>query len=75
MLIYDTVNGTDRASFNAYLAAQYANGTPVTVWYVLANPVTEQVTLPTLTPAKGSNTLSIGTTLPPSEVSITGGIK
>ncbi len=26
--------------FKSYLAAQYANGTPVTVWYVLATPVT-----------------------------------
>ena len=62
-------------AFKAYLAAQYAAGTPVTVWYVLANPTTETVTVPTLTPTKGSNTLSIGTTLAPSEVSITGGIK
>ena len=61
--------------FKTYLAQQYAAGTPVTVWYVLANPVTETVTVPTLTPAKGSNTLSIGTTLQPSSVSITGGIK
>ena len=61
--------------FNSYLAAQYAAGTPVTVWYVLTTATTETVTVPTLTPAKGSNTLSIGTTLQPSEVSITGGIK
>lgn len=29
------------ADFKAYLAAQYAAGTPVTVWYVLANEQTE----------------------------------
>lgn len=29
-----------------YLAAQYANGTPVTVWYVLATPITEVITVP-----------------------------
>ena len=61
--------------FKAYLAAQYDASTAVTIWYVLANPVTETVTVPTLTPTKGSNTLSIGTTLQPSSVSITGGIK
>lgn len=30
----------DVASWKAYLAQQYANGTPVTVWYVLATPTT-----------------------------------
>lgn len=75
MLIYDTVNGTDRESFNAYLAEQYAAGTPVCVWYVLETAQTETFTAPTITPAKGANTLTVGTTLQPSEVSITGGIK
>lgn len=31
---------TSAADFKAYLAQQYANGTPVTVWYVLAEPET-----------------------------------
>ena len=61
--------------FKAFLATQYANGTPVTVWYVLANPVTETVTAPTITTAKGANTLTVDTTLQPSGVSITGNIK
>ena len=65
----------DTAGFKAYLAQQYQNGTPVTVWYVLATEQTETVTAPTITPAKGANTLTVGTTLPPSEVSITGHIK
>ena len=63
------------SGFKAWLASEYAAGKPVTVWYVLATPTTETVTVPTLTPTKGSNTLSIGTTLQPSSVSITGGIK
>ena len=63
------------AAWQSYLTEQYANGTPVCVWYVLATAQTETVTVPTLTPAKGSNTLSIGTELPPSSVSVTGGIK
>ena len=62
-------------ALQSWLAAQYANGTPVCVWYVLASPVTETVTCPTITPASGSNTLSVGTTLAPSGVSITGKIK
>ena len=69
-----SIAGTVNA-FKQWLADEYSNGTPVTVWYVLANPVTEQTTVPTLTPTKGSNTLTVGTTLQPSEVSITGGIR
>ena len=69
----DTYSTAD--DFKTYLAQQYANGTPVTVWYVLATEQTETVTVPTLTPQKGSNTLTVGTTLQPSEVSITGHIK
>ena len=68
-------SGNTADGLKEYLAAQYAAGTPVTIWYVLYTPTTETVTVPTLTPAKGSNTLSVGTTLQPSEVSITGGIK
>lgn len=80
------INGTYRAitirdmryndanDFKTWLAQQYSNGTPVCVWYVLATPTTESVTAPTITPASGSNTLSVGTTLAPSGVSITGHI-
>ena len=63
------------SDLKTYLQQQYAAGTPVTVWYVLATAQTETVTVPTLTPTKGSNTLTVGTTLAPSSVSITGGIK
>lgn len=34
------------ADFKSYLAAQYANSTPVTIWYVLANPTTGIVNEP-----------------------------
>lgn len=69
---FSSPNATD---FKSYIATQYSAGTPVTVWYVLAEPTTEQVTAPTLTPATGNNTLAIGTTLQPSSVSITGHVK
>ena len=64
-----------QSAWTEYLAAQYAAGTPVTVWYVLATPITSTITVPTLTTAKGSNTLTVDTTLQPSQVSITGNIK
>ena len=42
--IFDTKTST--ADFKAYLAAQYAAGTPVTIWYVLATPTTGIVNEP-----------------------------
>jgi hypothetical protein len=81
---------TSLTNFKSYLAAQYTAGTPVTVWYVLANEQTEivneplckigdyadELTIdPNITPRTGTNTLTIDTTLSPSSVSITGHIK
>lgn len=74
------------AELRQYIAQQYAAGTPVTVWYVLAEPTTAIVNEPlmkigdyadeltTTTPiptARGSNTLTVDATVQPSEVSIT----
>ena len=67
-------SGNTIAGLREYLADQYANGTPVTIWYVLATPTEETFTAPTITPSNGANTLTVDTTLPPSEVSITGTI-
>ncbi|MCQ2581181.1 MAG: hypothetical protein MJ164_03355 [Alphaproteobacteria bacterium] len=36
-------NDISTADFKSYLAAQYANGTPVTIYYPLATPVVEQI--------------------------------
>jgi hypothetical protein len=81
------------ADFKSYLAQQYAKGTPVTVWYVIANEQTGIINEPlakigdyadelhstdaavTITTAKGSNTLTVDTTLQPSEMAITGKIR
>lgn len=75
-------------AFKAFLAEQYAAGTPVTIWYVLATPETAAtneplmkigsyadeisktgtgVNIPTVS---GSNTLTVGTTVQPSEMTI-----
>ena len=68
-------SGNTITGLKEYLSNQYSSGTPVCVWYVLATATTESITAPTIATTAGSNTLSIGTTLQPSEVSITGGIK
>ena len=74
LFIKDT-NYSTAADWKAYLAEQFAAGTPVTVWYVLATPTVEQVTVPVLTTVTGENTLEIGTELLPSGISITGRIQ
>lgn len=75
----------DLANFKSYLAQQYAAGTPVTIWYVLAEPQTAVVNEPlrkigdyadmvsgiTIPTIAGANTLSVDTTLQPSEVTAT----
>ncbi len=77
---------TTAADFKAYLAAQYANGTPVTVWYILATPETAAVNEPlmkigtyadTLSNAvsipttEGANSITVDTTVQPSEFTAT----
>ena len=42
----DNVASTSKDAFTAWLATQYANGTPVEVWYVLAEPKTGIVNEP-----------------------------
>lgn len=52
-------NYTTAASWKAYLAAQFAAGTPVIVLYPLAEPTTESVTGQALQVTDGDNTLEI----------------
>lgn len=81
--IFDTT--TSPAAFKAYLAAQYSNGTPVIIWYVLETPETAVVNEPlmkigdyadevsnvaTIPTVNGSNTFDVDTTVKPSEVYI-----
>ena len=72
------------AELKSYLATQYAAGTPITVWYVLATPETGIVNEPLrkigdyadtvsgiiIPTIAGTNTIDIDTTLKPSEVSV-----
>ena len=72
------------ADFKSFLAQQYAAGTPVIVWYVLATPTTGIVNEPlrkigdyadevsgiTIPTIAGGDTIDVDTTLKPSEVSV-----
>lgn len=57
--------------FQTYLATQYAAGTPVTVYYVLATAETESVTAPSIPTTGGEATIDIDTTVKPSEMVLT----
>ena len=70
--------------FKSYVQQQYAAGTPVTVWYVLATPTTGITNEPlmkigsyadslttSIPTTDGANALSIDTTVQPSEVTAT----
>lgn len=70
-IFFKSSYGNDTSAAQTYFAQQYANGTPVTVWYSLATPITETVTIPTITPSVGSNTLTLGTAISPNDMSIT----
>lgn len=57
----------DVAAFKSYLSAQYAAGTPVTVWYVLAEPETAVVNEPLMKIGDYADTVSFvqaGVTIP-----------
>lgn len=58
--------------FKSYLAAQYAAGTPVKIYYVLQTPESESVELPKLPTLSGANFLNTDTTVRPSNITITG---
>lgn len=81
----DNVSAMNVTDWKTYLQQQYANGTPVTVYYVLATPETAVVNEPirkignyadevsgiTIPTIAGANTISVDTTLQPSEVTAT----
>lgn len=59
----DPPDGTD--AWKAFLAAQAAAGMPMTVWYTMATPTTETVTLGTLYSYPVQTTLDISGDFPP----------
>ncbi len=58
------VSTTSLEDFTTYLTQQYNNGTPVTVWYVLATPTTGIVNEPLMRIGEYADELSIDTNIP-----------
>lgn len=81
----NSASTTSKADFQQYLANQYAAGTPVCVWYVLATETTDIVNEPlrkigdyadtvsgiTIPTITGKDSFDVLTTLKPSEVELT----
>lgn len=57
--------------YATYLQQQYANGTPVTIWFIMETPTTETFTAPTIPTTGTAESFDVSTTLKPSEVSLT----
>lgn len=57
--------------FKTYLAQQYANGTPVTIYFVKAAATTETITAPSIPTTEGANSITVDTTVQPSEFTAT----
>lgn len=57
-------------SFKAWLGEQYTNGTPVTVYYALAEPTTEPISLPSIPTFDGTTVISTDTEIQPSNIEI-----
>ena len=58
LYLKDTAHRNDLSSFEQWVAAQYAAGTPVTVWYVLATETTGIVNEPLMKIGDYADTLS-----------------
>lgn len=63
-------NSGTAADFKAFLAAQYAAGTPVTIW-IKSQTRTETVTAPSIPTTEGANSITVDTTVQPSEFTAT----
>ena len=56
--------------FKAYLSEQYAAGTPVKVYYVLATPETETFTAPQIPTLNGTTVIDVDTAVKPESMTI-----
>lgn len=70
-LYFLIIGFTTEVKYKEFFAAQYSAGTPVTVWYQLAEPTTETVTVPRIQTIRSSAaTLSIDTQVQPENVTV-----
>ena len=71
--VFRVSNETTLDNFKSFLASEYAKGTPVTVYYPLAEPTTETITIPSgLTGTVIGNTTQDGTPTPETPIEVIG---
>lgn len=68
---FRVTDNSDTDAFKAWLAAQYANGTPVILLYALAEETAETVTGQSLSTAQGTNTVSVTSEVGEVELAVT----
>ena len=66
---FRVADNSDTAAFKAWLAEQYAAGTPVIVIYPLAEETTESVTPQSLSTSEGDNVVSVTANVSPIQLS------
>lgn len=64
-------SGNTSKGFKEYLKSEYEKGTPVTIYYQLAEPTSETVDVPAIQTLKGNTVIDVDTEVQPSNVSIT----
>lgn len=70
-LVMRDIRFSDITSFKDFIKSEYDKGTPVTIYYQLAEPTSETVDVPQIPTLKGNNVIDINTEVQPSNVSIT----
>lgn len=68
---FRVTDNSDTDAFKAWLAAQYANGTPVILLFVLAEETAETVTGQSLSTVQGTNTVSVTSEVGEVELAVT----
>ncbi len=64
-------DGQTTEDFKSFLASEYAKGTPVTIYYPLAEPTTETVDVPDIPTLTGNSIIDVDTEVKPTNMSIT----
>lgn len=67
---FRVTDNSDPDAFKAWLAAEYAAGHPVIVWFVLAEETTEQTTPHALHTTEGDNVVSVTSNVDPVELEV-----
>ena len=70
-VVMNDVDCSTVQAFKDFIVAQYNNGTPITIVIAVATPTTETFTAPTIPTSGSPQSFDVGTTLKPSEVSLT----